>query len=103
MTASRAGTTTPTGAMGGILSIQEVPDATDGRSRGIARGFDLLDRLDEIQIGLLTGAFPRRRLEELRAQIRAQREKLSDHRLSQVLDEIDLRASVELAKLEFLG
>ena len=79
--------------------MQEVPTATDERSRGIKRGHDLLDRLDDIRYGLLTGSIPRERLLALRDAVATRRLVASDPRLGAILDEIDLRASVELAKL----
>ena len=96
--------TTPTvGAIEGILAIQEVEDATQGRSRGLARAHDMLERLDEIQHGLLVGCIPRSKLVALRQQVRDLRSlgvAPVDARLAAILEEIDLRASVELAKLE---
>lgn len=90
----------PMGAVDGILAVQEVPDALKGRSRGLARGYNLLDRLDDIRLGLLMGAIPRAGLLDLRRQLRARRSALHDPRLAAILDEIDLRAAVELAKLD---
>ncbi|MFQ5785916.1 MAG: flagellar assembly protein FliX [Alphaproteobacteria bacterium] len=87
------------GAVDGILAAQEVADATEGRSRGIGRGHDILDRLDEIRLGLLTGSIPHDRLVRLHRQVREHRETVNDPRLAAILDEIELRASVELAKL----
>lgn len=92
----------PIGAIDGIFALQEVPDATQGRSRGLARAHDMLEQLDEIRHGLLIGAIPKGRLVALRQQVRELRDSgntLGDARLSAILDEIDLRASVELAKL----
>lgn len=92
----------PVGAIEGILALQEVPDASQGRSRGVARAHDLLERLDEIRHGLLVGTIPKDRLVALRQRVREMRDSgnaLVDARLSKILDEIDLRASVELAKL----
>jgi hypothetical protein len=48
---------------------------------------------------LLLGTIPASRLESLAQQIRAKREQVSDPRLDQILDDIELRAAVELAKL----
>lgn len=95
-------TGSPVGGIEGILSVQEVPDATQGRSRGLARANDVLERLDEIRHDLLLGAIPKGRLVALRQQVHEMRSSgntLRDPRLSAILEEIDLRASVELAKL----
>lgn len=100
--AAPAVTGSPVGAIEGILAIQEVPDATEGRSRGLGHAHDMLDRLDEIRHGLLVGAIPMGRLVALRQQMREMRNSGNmprDARLSAILEEIDLRASVELAKL----
>ena len=88
------------GAVEGILAVQEVPTATDGRSRGIKRGHDILDYLDDIRLGLLTGALPKNRLVDLGEEIKQARDTVIDPRLSAILDDIELRAAVELAKLD---
>ncbi len=97
--ASRTNSVVPANAVDGLLALQEVPDATDGRSRGIAHGADLLDRLDEIRHALLRGAIEREQLVDLQRRVQAQKAVVDDVRLSAILDEIDLRAAVELAKL----
>jgi hypothetical protein len=61
----------------------------------------MLDRLDEIRLGLLSGAVSKERLVELSRLARARRADVDDPRLVEVLDEIELRAEVELAKLSF--
>ena len=99
---SRLQASSSIGAVEGLFALQEVPDATDGRSRGIAYGDDLLDRLDEIRFALLSGAIPRDRLAELSRRVQAERGAVDDSRLAAILDEIDLRAAVELAKLGML-
>lgn len=88
------------GALEGLLSIQEIPDAMVGRRRAIRRGDVLLDRLEDLRLGLLAGGVPRDRLEELARLARTARDAVDDPRLAAILDEIDLRAAVELAKLE---
>src|SRR5579872_7328687 len=87
------------GSVGGLLSVQEMPDALAGRRRAIQRGNILLDRLDDLRLGLLSGAISREHLDELARIVRMTRGTVDDPRLSQILDEVDLRVAVELAKL----
>lgn len=89
----------PVAAVDGILALQEVPDAADGRSKGIAHGRDLLDALEDIRRGLLIGAIPIPRLKRIAGMVRQRREMGCDPQLSAILDDIELRAAVELAKL----
>lgn len=86
-----------------LLAAQEVDDPLVGRSQAVRRGEDILERLDEIRHGLLIGSIPRERLNQLLAIVRRQQGRVSDPRLREVLAEIELRASVELAKLGRLG
>jgi hypothetical protein len=60
----------------------------------------MLDRLDDIRIALLTGSLPRGQLENLRRMAQERGEILNDPQLQSVLDEIELRVAVELAKLD---
>ncbi|MEO5373827.1 MAG: flagellar assembly protein FliX [Alphaproteobacteria bacterium] len=77
----------------------------DGRSRRemhrrmVQRGAEILDRLEEVRQGLLTGAIPKERLAGLAQLMRTRREQGVDPDLAAILDEIELRAEVELAKL----
>ncbi len=86
-------------AVDALWMLQQVPDATAGRQKAVAQGEDLLDELDEIRIGLLTGSLPLATLERLAARVEAKRHRVDDPGLIQILDEIELRAAVELAKL----
>ncbi len=93
--------TTSVQASEGVLAVQEVPDSTDGRSRGRAMryGEDVLDRLDQIRDGLLVGAISKNELAELARTLRAGRQRSDDPRLNEIIDEVELRAEVEIAKL----
>jgi hypothetical protein len=84
-----------------VLALQEAPDATRGRAKQRAkeRGGLMLDHLEEIRMGLLLGTIPMAKLEQLAQLVRAKREQIDDPRLLEILDEIELRAAVELAKL----
>ena len=97
-----ASAVTTTGAVGPIealLAVQEVPDDLAGNRREQRRGVDLLDRLDELRLGLLTGSLPLAAIERLVGLVSSRRGKVDDPRLAAVLDEIEVRAAVELAKL----
>jgi len=89
------------GAVGSVYALQEVPDATDGRSRAVLKdyGNDVLDRLDELRIGILNGVFSKDRLTELAHNLRQKRLDSDDPRLNELIKEIELRAEVEIAKL----
>jgi hypothetical protein len=83
-----------------LFVLQEVADELTGRRRAVQRGSTLLDRLDDIRVGLLTGSLPRGQLEALRRIAREQIEFAGDPQLTAILDEIELRVAVELAKLD---
>jgi hypothetical protein len=98
--AAPASTAPPLGAVDGLLIAQELSDPLGGRRRAVQRGNALLDRLEDLRLGLLAGILPRERLDELARLARTARETVDDPRLAAVLDEIDLRVAVELAKLD---
>lgn len=101
-TATATQSSAPLAPIDSLLALQEVPDATVGRRRAVRRANDLLDRLNEIRDGFLTGSIPRDRLERLGDQLRMQRERVKDPNLASLIDEIELRCAVELAKLDQL-
>jgi hypothetical protein len=84
-----------------LLLVQGVDDSTErqARKRLIRRGEDILDKLEEIRRGLLLGTLPKEKLSELADMVRMRREACQDPRLAALLDEIELRAEVEIAKL----
>ncbi len=98
--AASAGSATPLGGLSPLFALQEV-DVEGERRRAAKRGNDVLDRLEELRMGLLFGHVPKERLHDLLAMVRSRQEKLSDPRLMAVLADIELRAEVELAKLGF--
>jgi hypothetical protein len=90
----------PIAAVETILALQGIEDTTDQRSRGVAHADELLKLLDEVRDGLLAGGIPRRTLARMAHAIAKRRENFADEKLQGILDEIELRARVELAKLE---
>ena len=88
--------------VGGIFAAQSVDDQQSSpqeRRRRAQRGLDILDKLEEVRRGLLLGTIPKDRLADLARMVREKRERGADPVISRLLDEIELRACVELAKL----
>ena len=92
----------PIAALDSILMLQGMEDSTNGRSKGLAHGEQLLDLLDSVRDGLLAGGIPRSTLNKLAVAVTRRHDLFADPRLQDVLDQIELRAHVELAKLEQL-
>lgn len=90
----------PIAAVGSLLSIQEVDDQGQGQDRTLNQAEEMLDLLDDVRHGLLTGALPERKLRRLLLLSSVKREGFIDPRLGLILSDIELRAKVELAKLE---
>lgn len=95
----------PVTTVDALLTIQEVQDSATGQARARARkwGSDVLDRLDRLRIGLIEGTIPRHELERIAVLVDRQRARTDDPALEAILDEIELRAKVELAKLDRAG
>jgi len=95
----------PMSTVEGLLALQEVEDSTTGQSRSRARkwGNDVLDGLERLRIGIITGVVPKAELERIASSVERQRAHTDDPALEAILDEIELRAKVELAKLEREG
>ena len=90
----------PIAALDSILALQDMGDATDGRSKGLSHGEQLLEILDSVRDGLLAGGIPRATLNRLAVAVTRRHDSFADPKLQDVLDQIELRAHVELAKLE---
>ena len=82
-----------------LISVQEVDDPVVGRKRAVKRGEDLLDRLDELRHGLLIGAYSSEKLNQLLVMVRRRQDGVADPQLREILNDIELRAAVELAKM----
>jgi hypothetical protein len=99
--ASRVAGAAPVAPMTGldaILALQTVGDFRESRRRAVKRGADLLDMLEDLKADLLIGQVGPGQLESLIGQLGALREK-AEPGLDAILDDIELRVRVELAKL----
>lgn len=92
------------GAMGGLLGAQEVDEREAQRRKAMKRGRFTLETLEKLRDALLMGALPHSTLAQLEKLVAEERrEATHDPLLSSILDEIEVRAAVELAKLEMSG
>ena len=89
----------PLAALGGVLAVQEVPDPAAERRRATRHGHSVLDELQALQIGLIEGWVQEGALRRLAGLLERLRPATADPELAAVLDEIELRAAVELAKV----
>jgi hypothetical protein len=87
----------PSQSLDALLALQAVNDPLEGRRRQVKRGRGLLDALDGLRADLLTGRLGEGRLNQLLA-ILGQARESSIPGLDALLDDIELRARVELAK-----
>ena len=83
-----------------LMALQGVEDVTERRRRAIRRGGGLLDRLEELKLALLMGEAGDGALDRLTRTLREERPVDADAGLNSLLDQIDLRAAVELAKAD---
>ena len=83
-----------------VLLPVEPATADSDKKQASSRASRILDRLEDIRQGLLVGAISKPILEELAGTIKETRESALDPVMSDILDEIELRAKIELAKLE---
>lgn len=90
----------PMTAAGSLLGFQEVASEEFERRKAYKRGRLTLEALSQLRDALLFGALPISTIEKLEQLVIAERGTTNDPVLNAVLDEIELRAAVELAKLE---
>jgi hypothetical protein len=83
-----------------LLTLQDVGGPLERRRRAVGRASKLLDVLDQLKLALLGGELSTADLQRLDRALREQRAATDDPRLEGLLDEIETRARVELAKLE---
>lgn len=98
--AARAGGVSGVASVDALLALQEMGGPLERRRKAVNRAGRILDVLDEVRIALIDGEVSGGALDRLVRAIRAEREGTDDPRLEGVLNEIETRAAVELAKLE---
>lgn len=84
-----------------LLAVQGAESATERKARGRMhqRASSILDRLDGLKMSILSGGLTLGQVIDIADVVASHREKISDPEMSALLDEIDLRAQIELAKM----
>lgn len=84
-----------------LLAIQGAEDPTAGASkkRMRKRAGHILDELEQIRMAMLGGSLTVGHMIDIADVVASHREKIMDPGLTSIMDEIDLRAQVELAKM----
>jgi Class II flagellar assembly regulator len=98
--AARAGGVGGVMSVDAILALQEIGGPLERKRRAVSRAGRILDVLEDVKIALLSGDVSLNDLERLQKAVRDERLSTDDERLEGVLNEIETRAAVELAKLE---
>ena len=97
-------TAAPIGSVGLLLGAQEVDDREMERRKSMKRGRATLDMLTQLRDGLLMGSLPLSTIRNLQQLVEQERAAvILDPGLKDILDQIELRAAVEVAKLEAAG
>jgi len=92
------------GSLDALLALQQLDGPLERRRRSMRRAARILDELDGMKLALLAGdeGAPHA-LSKLTQAVRDERAETDDPGLEGVLDEIEVRAAVELAKRERPG
>jgi len=85
-----------------LLAIQGAEDPTERASRGRMRerAMSVLEELDKIRLAMLGGNLTIGHMVDIADVVASHRERVNDPKLTAIMDEIDLRAQVELAKMQ---
>ncbi len=83
-----------------LLALQEVSEEDIQRRKAIQHGKSMVDTLETLRRQLLIGTMPKSMLMDLNRQLSLHKQVTTDPQLNALIDDIELRAAVELAKLE---
>lgn len=98
--AARVSGVGPVSSLDALLALQEADGPMERRRRAVGRGGRILDMLDRIKMALLEGTGVSADLDRLARAVREERIATGEERLDEVLNEIETRAAVEMAKAE---
>lgn len=81
-----------------LMALQSADDPLERKRRAERRGRQMLDGLDRLKLDLLEDRDPVATLRKLRDTLESTREDSGDSKLEALIDQVELRVEVELAK-----
>jgi len=99
-TVARTAAASGVASLDALLALQQADGPLERRRRAVTRGGRILDVLDQMKLALLGGETTGPSLQRLGQALREAREATDDPGLDGVLEQIEARAAVELAKAE---
>lgn len=99
--ASSAAATQSIAKVDALLAVQGTESATErsAKRRMRERGEKVLRQLDHLRLAILTGNLTLGQVLDVADVVASHRENITDAGMTAVLDEIDLRAQIEIAKM----
>lgn len=88
------------GPVAGLLGLQEISDEQVRRERTLKRGNEMLDTLDDLRKEILVKGANLQTMQRINKQLSDNKQQFMDEQMREVMEDIELRAAVELAKLE---
>ncbi len=98
-----AGATQSIAQLDVLLAAQEVEDPMQrtARNKMRARSNNILEKLDQIRLKMLGGDLTIGHMLDVADVVASHRDKIDDPALTAIMDEVDLRAQVEIAKMRY--
>jgi hypothetical protein len=100
-----AAKTASTSSLSALIAAQlhgedeDIAERKRRQRKGVKKGQDMLSVLDSMKLDMLAGQLSPAKMQQLVASVDACEEDVGDDRLKEIIEQIKLRARVELAKL----
>jgi hypothetical protein len=83
-----------------LVTLQEISlDEKDENRQSKQHGMDILDKLEQLRLAMLNGKLSQNTLSNIEALIKKEKVNATDPYLKSIIEEVEVRAAVELAKL----
>jgi hypothetical protein len=86
-------------ALNNLLALQEISEEDVRRKKMVQRGNGLLDSLEKLRGQLLVGSLAPAVIVDISRQMQVHKQMIDDPHMNEIIEDIELRAAVELAKL----